>query len=32
VNSKPSSIDSRIYEMIIKSFLNSSILNGNNKK
>jgi nucleoside 2-deoxyribosyltransferase len=32
MDSKPSPIDSRIYEWIIKSFINSSIFNGNNKK
>jgi hypothetical protein len=29
---KPSPFDSRIYEWIIKSFINTSIFNGNNKK
>jgi hypothetical protein len=29
---KPSTFDSRIYELIIKSFINSSIFNGNNIK
>ena len=32
MDSKPSPFDSHIYEWIIKSFINSSISNGNNKK
>ena len=32
MDSKPSTFDSRIYELIIKSFINSSIFNGNNIK
>ena len=32
IDSKPQPFDSRIYESIIKSFINSSIFNGKNKK